>query len=331
MIKAPQISVIVPVYNTEKYLRKCLDTLLNQIYENLEFILVNDGSTDGSGAIIEEYAQKDNRVRAFSRRNSGPGAVRNFGITEARGEYVSFIDSDDWVLLTLYSDFVDRLNKIDRNVDIYVFNACSYARGENDVIPKVFYELSDWNNHDSEYTLHTLSDCQRPFSRNLSAANKIYRKEFLTENDITFPETVVFEDAPFCVKSYLRAESISLTDKIYYKYRNDVQSSRSFNVSEQIFDIFAVTDMIESEIEKLGLSEQYKYALFQYKYLSFLMKYSLCPVMMRSLYYTEMKNRLLLSERGLNKEIACRLRDYNIFEMIKRMSFEEFEQTKNRN
>ena len=92
-----RISVIVPVYNTEKYLRRCIDSILNQTYEALEVILVDDGSTDGSGAVCDEYAEKDARVRAIHQKNGGISAARNAGIDAASGQYIAFIDSDDYV------------------------------------------------------------------------------------------------------------------------------------------------------------------------------------------------------------------------------------------
>ena len=91
------ISIVVPVYNTEKYLPKCLDSLLGQTYKNLEIICINDGSTDGSLQILEDYAKQDNRIIVLSQENAKQGAARNRGLDIAKGEYVTFVDSDDWI------------------------------------------------------------------------------------------------------------------------------------------------------------------------------------------------------------------------------------------
>ncbi len=97
------ISVIVPVYNVEKYLSKCLDSIINQTYQNLEIICVDDGSTDSSPMILEEYAKKDSRIKIITRQNGGLSAARNTGVKNATGEFVSFVDSDDWILLVCCS------------------------------------------------------------------------------------------------------------------------------------------------------------------------------------------------------------------------------------
>ena len=116
----PKISVIIPVYNAEKYLRKCLDSVILQTYRNLEILCVNDGSTDGSADILREYRAKDDRVRVFEQEHSGTANARNYAMTAANGEYLSFVDADDWLLLSLYEIFV-KLNP-NAGVDIYNFN-----------------------------------------------------------------------------------------------------------------------------------------------------------------------------------------------------------------
>ena len=90
-----KVSIVVPIYNTEKYLKKCLDSIINQTYENLEIILVDDGSTDNSGKIIDDYAKKDSRIKAIHQKNAGQSTARNNGIKKATGKYISFIDGDD--------------------------------------------------------------------------------------------------------------------------------------------------------------------------------------------------------------------------------------------
>ena len=97
----PKISVIVPVYNTEKYLHRCIDSILSQTFTDFELLLINDGSKDGSGAICDEYAAKDNRVRVFHKENCGVSSARNLGLDNVQGEWVLFVDSDDWMELTM--------------------------------------------------------------------------------------------------------------------------------------------------------------------------------------------------------------------------------------
>ena len=107
----PKISVIVPVYNTEAYLKECVDSIVNQTYQNLEILLVDDGSTDNSGAMAEKFALEDKRVRVFHKENGGSSSARNLGIKEATGEYIGFIDSDDYIEPDMYELLAEGVGK----------------------------------------------------------------------------------------------------------------------------------------------------------------------------------------------------------------------------
>ena len=207
-----------------------------------------------------------------------------------------------------------------------MFNISSYIKGENDVIPKLFFDLSDWNNHTNQYHLHTFNDCMRPFSRNLSAANKIYNKHFLTENKIYFPENLKYEDQYFCIKAFLHAKSIMINENIFYRYRNMNETSTNSEITPKVFDIFKIVDMTEKELDTLNLYEPYKYALFQFKYNVFSSHYNFCPDELKQKYFEEMKTRLLIAERrNLDCRIYPRLRNYGIFEQIKNSDFKTFD------
>ncbi len=326
----PKISVIVPVYNNAKYLRKCLDTLVLQTYDNLEIICINDGSTDESLSILNEYSAKDGRIIVLSQENAGAAAARNRGLALASGDYVSCIDGDDWVFLTLYQTFVNAIEKAGQELDIWMFNVAAYEEGKNDVVCRTFFNKIDWNNHKSDDTIHTFDDCVRPFTRNLSAANKIYRKAFLDEFDITFAAGLKYEDQVFSIKTFLRARTIMFTEDVFYKYRNFSAGTATTVVGEKVFDIFKVVDLIEQEINSLNVYEAYKYAFFQYKYTIFASHYKYCPAHLRDRYYNEMKRRLLeAAGRNIDLNIAQRLRNFKIYEVVKannRAGFDKFVQ-----
>ena len=110
------VSIIVPVYNAERYLHRCIDSVLAQTYTNFELLLINDGSKDNSGEICDKYAVKDSRIRVFHKENGGVSSARNMGIDEAKGEWLSFIDSDDWIEPTMYEKMLQEL--IGNNADI---------------------------------------------------------------------------------------------------------------------------------------------------------------------------------------------------------------------
>ena len=121
MEKQPLISVIVPVYNVENYLPRCLDSIINQTYTNLEILLVDDGATDNSGKLCDEYAQKDNRIRVFHKENGGVSSARNMGLDNATGEYIAFVDSDDYIDKCMYEIMLN--SSVQNNADIVV---CGY-------------------------------------------------------------------------------------------------------------------------------------------------------------------------------------------------------------
>ena len=323
MTKNPKISVIIPVYNAEKYLLKCINSLLCQTYSNLEIICVNDGSTDSSLEILETFAKKDCRIVIKSQEKAGASVARNHGMNVATGDYISFIDADDWVYLNLYQSFVDAI--LSSDVDIWMFNVGSYIEGANDVVQRTFFEATEWNNHSSDDVIHTFDDCKRPFSRNLAVYNKIYKKSFLDSCGLTFPEGLKYEDQFFILKAFLNAKSIKFTEDVFYRYRNYHETSITCNVSEKAFDIFDIVDLVEEEIMRLGLYETYKYALFQYKYNSYFLQYSSCLDSQRQQYFEVMKGRLLAAEiQGLNPAIISKLANIQIFYNIKMMSFNEF-------
>ena len=112
----PKVSVIIPVYNTEAYLKRCLDSVINQTLKDIEVIAIDDGSLDNSGKILDKYAQKDSRIRVVHQENSGVGGAYNAGLVLAQGEYVAFLDSDDWIDPTLYADYYIKAKETDADV-----------------------------------------------------------------------------------------------------------------------------------------------------------------------------------------------------------------------
>lgn len=324
-----KISIIVPVFNSEKYLPKCLNSLIYQTYDNLEIICINDGSTDNSQEILQNYALKDSRISIFQQNNSGTSSARNLGLANASGDYISFIDSDDWVLLTLYQTFVQTLEKVQTPVDIFMFNVGSFMENSNDILPRTFFNLSEWNNHSSKYSVHTFDDCKNPLARNLSVANKIYLKNFLTNLNISFPENIKYEDQYVHLKTFLHAKSILINENIFYRYRNYNSGSAQTEISPKVFDIFKITDMIEKEIISTNQQEAFKYALFQYKYNNFFQHYYLCPENLKEMFFNEAKNRLL-SVKNLDIQICRYLKNFEIFTIFVNSDFQQFDNEYNK-
>lgn len=200
------ISIIVPVYKTEQYLHQCIDSLLNQTYQDIEIILIDDGSPDKCGKICDEYVRIDSRVRVFHTGNKGLPAARNFGLRVAKGEYIAFVDSDDWVETKMYGVLLQMIEN--NNADISVcgtwFEFMNQKRNMN--IADAFYSGQ------ASIAQATISG-----QINNHVWNKLYKRECLT--DLCFPEGKTYEDLATTYKVLLKAHSVSCTSTPFYHYR----------------------------------------------------------------------------------------------------------------
>lgn len=205
------VSVIVPVYNTKKYLHKCLDSLINQTLKDIEIICINDGSTDNSLKILNDYAQKDNRIKVLSQENKKQGAARNAGLEIATGEYIGYVDSDDWVDSDFYEKLYNAAKK--HNFDI--------ALGTNIRAKKNANKKRLHIKEEKEYTtLQEKLDVNVQW-KNPCPTNKIYKKSLLVENNIKWPEGVFCEDRIYTLKAVYHANGIVTVPNVnYYYYKN---------------------------------------------------------------------------------------------------------------
>lgn len=205
---SPLLSIIVPIYNSEKYIRKCLDSLINQTIKNIEIICVNDGSTDSSRSIISEYEKKDSRIRVIDKQNGGLSSARNAGLDVARSRYVCFLDSDDWVLPEAYESALIKMD----DCDIVVFGT------------EVVYDyLQDKRQSDAEYYRIKYSGKLKltdeiRLNTDVSAWNKIYRMDLINANNIRFPEGKLYEDYNFYWQYIVISEVAYYDQHKYHRY-----------------------------------------------------------------------------------------------------------------
>ncbi len=261
-----KFSVVIPIYNVEKYLRKCLDSLINQTLKDIEIICINDGSTDNSLSILTEYAQKDTRIKIFNQENQGQGVARNNGIDIANGEYLVFVDPDDWIELNtleiLYNKFKETA------VDIINFNHSYW-----DESGKLKHRFN-FSRFAKKYLKIRLKDnsvysCNNFKLNNfgdlyLSACNKVYNTFFIKNNDIKFAPTRQAEDNLFAIKSILLAKNILYLDKYFYNYLQ--RSNSTVNSSSTInFDVFNNIQLIKDFIQEYDLLEKYNKSFNRYK------------------------------------------------------------------
>ena len=232
--KGELISIIVPIYNVENYLRQCLDSILNQTYQNFECLLINDGSPDNSADICREYVSKDSRFRYFEKENGGVSSARNLGIERSKGQYITFIDSDDWgesdYLEVLYRALIDE--KADIAISTYKqFNMTdncyyvhSYQRG---------YERKVFTNKELIDSLSSLDQYDNTY---IFASCKLVSKKLLKH--IHFNHYTSYgEDMEYWYKLYLTSKAIVYENKDTYIYRTDNDSSKHFDAEKIRSDI----------------------------------------------------------------------------------------------
>lgn len=223
------ISVIVPIYNAEKYLNKCVDSLINQTKKELEFILVNDGSTDKTEEIIKSY--KDSRIKYFKNKNQGIGKTRNFGIEKATGKYIMFLDSDDYLKNNACEILYKSVEKTDADLAICDFYKI-YDSGAEEKIKLLSFKPT---------TLRKTPSLVNEI--NLAPWNKLYKKELITKNKIKFVENLKYEDAPFVIESFSKARKIIKVDE-YLNYYLIHGNSETTVRDKRCFDILKIIDLI---------------------------------------------------------------------------------------
>lgn len=322
---SPKISVIIPVFNAEKYLSKCLDTIILQTYKNLEIICINDGSTDCSGQILNEYAQKDSRIIVLNQQNSGQSIARNKGLEIATGEFVSFIDSDDWVSLSLYQKFVNALKLVNSDIDIYMFNADIFLKDQSlsDVKLKHVFELAVWKIK-PEKLLYSVADCSNPFDGNMAVWNKIYKKSYLDFLNLKFEENLIFEDKVFHFESFLRTQKIYINNDALYHYRQH-SASTMHTIKNNVFDIFEVIPLINKALIDSNTYEKNKYAFFQFLMNHFVyLLFSSLPTDSPKLYELAKENLKNFANNNLDPQIYNRLKGIETYYHFMKFSYDDF-------
>ena len=252
------LSIIIPIYNTAKYLPACLDSILKQTNDEVEIICINDGSTDSSLKILEKYKAKSNNFHIINQENKGIGYSRNKGLSIAKGKYILFIDSDDWVNENLLSTIFDYTKKTD--CDIFCFNAQIFDNKLQKLTKETFFNPKQINPSLPRYGVGTHRDFSVIFYNNISSVNKAYKKDFLLKQDIYFPEDLYFEDWIFHHKSFFNATKIAFFAKPLYYYR--VNQTNSFvgkmKKNRSIFDLFAILEEYKTILLEANLYEHYR-------------------------------------------------------------------------
>ena len=234
------ISVIVPIYNVEQWLNECIESIVNQTYKNLEIILVDDGSPDSCPQMCDEWESKDERIKVIHKENGGLSSARNAGLDICTGDYISFIDSDDFLELNAYQILIDDMDRY--NVDAVRFLMSRYKDGnviDNNLIHR-----------EKMYNKEELLDCYFYQKEDVcgGVCDKLYKK-YIFDN-VRFPEGINCEDYYANVQIYSKINSIYYNNISLYMYRmRDESISRKTSLDDHSFDKIKVSDMVYEYVE----------------------------------------------------------------------------------
>ena len=319
-----KISIIIPVYNVEKYIEKCITSLINQTISEIEFIFVNDGSPDNSVNIIKKWMEKDKRIKLINKENGGQASARNLGLVEAKGEYISFLDSDDYVKEEMYEKMYNKAKEHDLDIVI-----CNYfltykdkiVAAKNNITTKLEKVISP-----NEYILLTPS----PW-------NKIIRKSYLEELNFKFPEGIIYEDYASIPTLVLnKPKVLYINDCLHYYVQSESSTTRNQEYKEKYENIFLATKYLYDKMINKGYNEELEYLItYHFLYLASLnfLKYKKYKNIdkiandMKSYFPKWYKNKLVLSKFTKSEILYMKLfyhKQYFLIRLYRRIKANEF-------
>lgn len=247
----PKISVIVPVYNAEKYLHRCVDSILAQTFTDFELLLINDGSKDSSGVICDEYAAKDSRVLVFHKENGGVSSARNMGLDNAKGEWISFVDSDDWVEVSMLGEVY--ANAQANNSDM-VFTDIKYCYPDHTSV----YEAFRWQGEPRVCLVEYLKKSR------CVPAWALIRNSLIQDNKFRFPENItIYEDFHLLVRLIYVSRIITQAKKTLYNYRmQDYSIVHTTGAKRILKDQIWAYNSILNWFKECGVYEKYAPSLY---------------------------------------------------------------------
>lgn len=253
-----RISVVLPVFNGERYIKKAIDSVLNQSLDDFELIIVNDGSTDNTLEIINGF--NDKRIILINQENRGPGAARNRALEIAKGEYVMFLDCDDWFFEDAFETAYSEASQ--KDTDITIFQIIKFDSGnfsENN-----WFNLNNFNEtfENRVFNPHECRDFL--FDISVSACQKIFKREFLNKINARFPEGIYFEDMPFFFYTFLNAERISIIKKHLY-VRQKHPGSITESVDSKFLDTVPAGQILMDIFIESGFYDMYRFDLLAFK------------------------------------------------------------------
>lgn len=249
-----KISIIVPVYNVEKYIKKCLDSLVNQTLKEIEVIVVNDGSPDQSQKIIDKYVKKyPNIIKSYTKENGGQGSARNFGLTKAKGEYIGYVDSDDFVELDMYEKMYNKAKE--KDLDIVIcgsYNVDEISLNKEIDLDNITFEDKKTN----------------AFFGRMAVWNKIYKRQLLEDSKAEFRSKVWYEDLDFTVKALSYAKKIDYVNEPFYDYLIRQGSTMNNSNVDRNLEILLAFDQVIKDKKLKKYKDIIEYLAIDHIYIS---------------------------------------------------------------
>lgn len=307
-----EISVVIPVYNTENYLKECLNSICNQTFNNIEILCINDGSTDSSLEILEKYQKKDKRISIISQENSGLSITRNNGIRIANGKYIYFIDSDDYLELTALEELYNISEE--KNLDMLIFKLINFDDGTDNKYTSKYYEMDAVTYLDDKvFNYKEIGDDVFNFA--VSTPGKFFKRDLL--KDLQFPENLIFEDNYFFAQAMLKAERVSFYNRHLYNRRirpDSITTSKTIKFADSITIINMIIDLAKQE----DVYDIFKYGLARKKIDIGLFRYSDIDDEYKEEFFDRLKNDFESYKEEYENEIFEKLddRQKNIFTSV---------------
>lgn len=250
----PKVSVIVPIYNVERYLEKCLDSLVNQTLSDIQIILVNDGSTDNSGNIAKEYADKyQDKILYLEKENGGLSDARNYGLKYVKGKYISFVDSDDYISKNLYAELVKYM---DEDYDMIKFGILTVDLKDNKILESKSQQFENKTGEEAFDILYKTDKMTEV------AWGYLYKTSFWKENDFKYSKDMYHEDFGLTPLIMLKAKKVASTNILgYYYVQSDKSITRNSDEAKKLkmsYDLLKFYDQMIEKIEKYEIGKKAK-------------------------------------------------------------------------
>jgi glycosyltransferase involved in cell wall biosynthesis len=291
----PLISVVVPVFNTENELRRCLDSIRAQSHRHLQVLIINDGSTDASPEIAREFCAQDPRFTLHNKSNGGLSDARNFGLAKVAGEFCIFVDSDDVILPEFAAKLLRRSQELSTDVTICLVQVKDAVSGENKYQTRMFKPGLEQRAFDFKDVADVM------FQGAVVAWNKMYRTDFLQKNKLSFLKGLHFEDLPFFAEVMVKARRVGFVNEVLHHYFLMRPGSLTEKKSEEYLDIPVTLRHAQNFLQKEGCYDLLKASFLDYKWERLLSAYVMIAAELKPQFLALMKKELTLDAEDMKR------------------------------